>query len=160
MSYTETLRSEINAKIDELDRTGQEWSPQWIAHTVCAAHDDGLAQNEHAEFWKYGGYKTCREETRRCINRRAGDEESAELQMVFEGFEHLQRYYVVERKGDSVGIPVEQLSDEELQAKAALHRSFGAAHFAHADEIDRFIGWRTAPPMFAEELPVKGVKSA
>ena len=151
MSYADQLSVEINTRIDALVAAGEPVRATWIAHAICQSHSDGLAHNEEAEFWKHGGYKTCREEVRRCINRRMGDSETGGTdQMVFDGFEHLQRYYMVDRDGDQVGVPVEAMTDEEIDAKEALYRNMGIACFAHADELSRFKHWRTAPPLFQE----------
>lgn len=148
MSYQDQLTIEINAAIDRKIAVGFPLLAQWIAHEVCEAHNDGLAPNDHSDFWRHSGYKATREEVRRCINRRIGDQpEQADKQMVFEGFEHLQRYYMVDRDGDQIGVPVQELSDEEIEAKASTYRSMGAACFAHADELDRYRHWRTTPPL-------------
>ena len=60
------------------------------------------------------------------------------------GFEYLQRYYVVQRQGEDVGVPVLECTDEELYAKAALYRSQSRKLVAHADEIERYIQWRAS----------------
>lgn len=151
MNYSEQLAAEISATIDAIIDAGEPLRAQWIAHTVCENHNEGLASNEHADFWRHGGYKTCRDEVRRCINRRIGDTaEQDDKQLVFDGFEHLQRYYMVTRDGDQIGVPVEHLTDDEIDAKAALYRGYGAACYAHADELHRFKHWRQSPPLFAE----------
>lgn len=134
----QTLGEEINTLLDDLAGQGREWNPTWIAHTICKGHEPGLAQNDDAEFWRTCGYSDCRREVTRCINRRAGDAPERREQIAMPGFEHLQAYYVVERGGEELGIPVDLLSDDELLAKAAHYRKMGAACFAHADDIDRF----------------------
>ena len=54
------------------------------------------------------------------------------------GFAHLQAYYIVEREGDEVGVPVYDLTDLELEQKADLYSSMGTGCLAHADELRRF----------------------
>lgn len=148
MSYSDKLIVEINSVIDRKIAAGLPLLAQWITHEVCEAHDEGLAPNDHSDFWRHSGYKATRDEVRRCINRRIGDQPgAADRQMVFDGFEQLQRYYMVDRDGDQIGVPVQELTDEEIEGKAATYRSMGAACFAHADELDRYRHWRTTPPL-------------
>jgi hypothetical protein len=140
MSYHDKLIAEINAKLDELATEKTAWRAQWIAQAICSEHSTGLAGTPDADFWRHCGYVECRDEVRRCINRRAGDDKPAsdDRQLHLPGYERLQLYYVVTRDGDDVGVPVEELTDQELEAKAATYRSMGAACYRHADEIDRF----------------------
>lgn len=138
MSYQETLTAEINLVLDDLSEKGETWNAAWIAHAICNKHTDGLAENEHSYFWRHCGYQDCRDEVRRCINGRAGDRPTSDAQLRLPGYDHLQAYYIVKRDGDEIGVPVHDLTDDELEAKAALYRGMAAACYAHADEIDRF----------------------
>jgi hypothetical protein len=133
------LREEINEKLNALALKEQPWIAKWIVHEICAAHNDGLAENEHRDFWNHAGYAHCRREVTACINRRAGDKaERDDEQMILPGYQHLHAYYVVRRDGDDVGVPVASMTDEEREAKASLYRAMGAACYAHADELEKF----------------------
>ena len=150
MSYAEQLKTQINARINNLIESGEPLRAQWIAHEVCEEHTEGLAENDHADFWRHGGYKACREEVRRCIGKRVGDKPKArDNQLKLPGFDHLQEYYLVERGGDEIGVPVDGMTDDEIDAKAHLYRQMGMGCFAHANELDRFKKWRQ------ENIPVE-----
>ena len=139
MNRYKTLKAEIHKHLDELARQSRPWRAEWIAQEICNDHASGLADGVDADFWRYCGYRQCRELVRRCIGKRAGDRaEAAEEQSVFPGYEHPQSYYVVTRDGDDIGLPVEALSDEELASKALALRTMGSACYAHADEIERY----------------------
>lgn len=142
MSYHEQLDAEINTRLDELIHAELPLQASWITHEICDDHMIGLARNEHAEFWRHGGYKTCRDMVRRCINKRAGMPDEMEKQPTLPGFEHLQTYYIVTRGDDQLGIHRDQLSDDELDAKAAEYENMGAACISHARELRRFKNWR------------------
>lgn len=146
MSYREQLIRDINAKLDALAEEGTNWSPRWIAHELCKSHQRGLRKNADADFWRHGTYQHVRDEARRAINRRAGDrtDDALPRQLELPGFEreHLQDYYVVERDGEEAGVCVLNLSDDEIERKAALLRSMAATCYAHADELERFRNWR------------------
>ena len=138
MSYHTRLLSEINTILDALAEDGRPWQASWIANEICGQHHDGLTEGEHADFWLHCGYSDCRREVTRCINSRAGDRPERDEQYTLPGFEHLQAYYVVVRDDGEVGLPVADLTDEELEGKASLYRAMGAACFRHADELDRY----------------------
>lgn len=139
MSYADRLSAEINTLLDELAERGCEWRAPWITNEICQRHTDGLAEGEDADYWRYCGYSYCRREVTRCINRRADPEpEHGDKQLTLPGYEHLHAYYVVERDGEEVGVPVHDMTDDEIAQKQAHYRKMGAACFAHADELQRF----------------------
>ena len=143
MSYSDRLKAEINGELNALERRREPLVARWVTHAVCNAHTSALMQNEHSDFWTYCTYEMVRNEVRRCINKRAGDRpELREPELVFPGFEHVQRYYVVPRDGQEIGVPALEMTDAEVDAKAALYRTMGTACYAHADELDRFKAWR------------------
>jgi hypothetical protein len=145
-SYDRTV-TEINARLDALAEAGEPWTASWIAHAICGDHRAALAvDDEDSDFWIWNGYQHVRKLVREQINKRAGDsaDKQDRQQFVLHGFErdHLQDYYVVERDGSEVGVPVTQLTDDEIDAKIAEKRAMGAACYAHADELQRFKHWR------------------
>ena len=152
MSFRDRLVGEINTTLDRLAKKKRPWRASWIAHEVCKRHTNGLAKNDDADFWRYCGYAECRDEVRRAINKRtdenAADNDDDRQKSLMPGFDHLQRYYVVERENEEVGVPVELMSDEEIDSKIARYRAMGAACFAHADELVTFRRKRAVPDLF------------
>lgn len=146
MSYHETLITEINAKLDALSEQRMPWVARWVAHAICSEHGDGLADNEHRDFWQHCGYQDCRKSVTECINRRAGEkaQKGKSQQLALPGFDrdHLQDYYVVVRDGEEQGVCVLDLTDAEIMSKAEFYRAMGDACHAHARELDRFKNWR------------------
>lgn len=140
MSYQDRLTTEINAELDALAERDLPWQAEFIAHAIVARHNDGLAEGDHRDFWTFCGYAKVREETRRTINKRAGrqPESATAEQLILPGYQHVHRYYVVNRDGDDVGVSVHALTDAEIDTKAAFYRSMGDACFSHADELARF----------------------
>ena len=68
-------------------------------------------------------------------NENTGDDD----QMNLPGYEHLQKRYIVEREGERVAVPIRQMTTEEFMTKIDEHRKMGAGHYAHADELERFM---------------------
>lgn len=141
----ERVVSEIGDHLDRLAKRGEPWVATWVASAICGDHDV-LPANEDGEFWRWNGYQNVRNLVRKQINKRAGDkaDRAHSHQLVLHGFDrdYLQDYYMVERDGKEIGVPVTTMSDDELDAKAGLHRAMGAAHYGHADELERFKWWR------------------
>jgi len=138
MSYEQQLTTEINELLDDLAKRRQIWNPALITAEICERHGAGIRGGKHADFWRHSGYCHCRQQVRQCINRRAGDPSESDKQMKLFGWEHLQTYYLIEREGDQVAVPVTAMTDSELEQKARLYRSMAATCYAHADELDRF----------------------
>ena len=135
--------AEIQGYIDALAAANRPWRAEWIAHWICDDHATGLADGADADFWRYCGYRQCRELVRRCINARAGNRpDPNEAVTALPGYEHLQSHYIVTRDGDNVGVPLHDLTDEELAAKSQMHRAMGNACHAHAAEIERYVRLR------------------
>jgi hypothetical protein len=144
-SYHDRLVGEIEEHLNSLAAHAKPWDAGRIAAAICDAHRSALPEGDDGLFWQWTGYRHVREMVRRQISKRVGAHESPERpQLALPGFERerLQDYYLVERDGRDVGVPVVDLTDEEIEAKASEYRTMGAACYAHADELDRFRAWR------------------
>jgi hypothetical protein len=148
-SYHNRVIAEIETKLDARAEAGEPLVAKWISNEICNDHRGILPDSSESDFWLWTGYQYVRELVRKQINKRAGDrpaEKPERQQFVFPGFDrdHLQDYYMVEREGDEIGVPVIDLTDEELDRKASHYRAMGATCYAHADEIQRFKQYRSA----------------
>jgi hypothetical protein len=151
MYHDKQLRHEINVVIDALSTRREPWKPQWITHKVCESHRAGLQSedSDHVAFHTYTSYTLVRKFVTECINQRADppvSEESAQQQLSLPGFDrqHLQDYYVVTREDGDIAVCVLDLTEGEIDAKAALYRSHSRKALAHAEELERFKDWRMA----------------
>ena len=140
MSYHDRLRREINEALDGLATEGKVWDATWVAHKICLSHEEGVDQGFKGDFWRHCGYATVRREVREAINSRADPKpnETIESQYMLPGYKHLQNYYVVERNGSHVGVPIYHMTGSELGARATMYRSMGQACIQHATELERF----------------------
>lgn len=152
MSYHDKqMKQEINAVLDSLSDRHEPWKPQWITHEICDSHSAGLRIEDtiHVAFHVYTSYTQTRKIVTECINDRADPpigRETVSPQLPLPGFarKHLQDYYVVEREDGQVAVCVLDLTNEEIDAKAALYRSHARKAIAHAEELERFRDWRLA----------------
>lgn len=78
---------------------------------------------------------------RRFLNRYRGTAKAdiVDPQLILPGFERLQRFYLVERRDAQVLVPVEHLSDAELERKAVDYVAMGDGCHEHARELRRYV---------------------
>lgn len=117
--------------------------PQFITHEIITLREaSGLARtNENTEFFKYYAYKGHRQDVGSYISKEfpdADDKKPDKKQYVMDGFEYVQRYYIVKRDGDDVAVPVDAMTDVEIDARTQLLRRRGQTCLAHADELARY----------------------
>ncbi len=123
----------VNELVDGLTSTGQPAPMSWIVKSLVDA--------EHSpEMVRECLYSTLRDRVRSVFQKAKAsrDEDQGEL---FPGYDHLQRRYDIERSGDWVVVPIEDMSADECRTKAEDLRKVSRATAAHADELDR---WREA----------------
>ena len=139
MGYERVLNEAINGHLNRLQAEGQPWQANWIAHAICREHEPEL--DGTAEFWRHTGYATTRDAVRRAINARAGDKverESAQAPLL-PGYNHLQSYYVVKRRGvGDIGVPIGLMTDREIDGKITRYEAMSVACRDHADELRDF----------------------
>ena len=147
-SYHDRLAREISGQLDDLAKSSTPWIASWVANAICNDHRNALPDTDGSEFWLWNAYRNVRDMVRKQINSRAGDEAERgdKHQFTLRGFDRdqLQDYYMVDRDGEEIGVPVMDLTDAEVDGKANMYMSMGVACFAHARELQRFKEWRTS----------------
>lgn len=131
---------ELSAKIQWLiDNNGAVLHPRFIAHAVIDDHPD--VNGEDVDFYKIVTFEKLRDEVRQQINRmkvKTEEEQESSAQLVMPGFDYLQHRYFVPRDGETCIVKIEDMTDEEIEAKAKEREAMGRACFAHADELRRY----------------------
>ena len=149
MSYETQLRAEIHQKIDESIKANTRIVASWITHEICEDHRCGLSEiGVDSDYWQWCGYRTTREYVRRCISKRINDiPEDDDPQLKLDGFDHVQTHYLVKRGGEDIGVPIEEMTIDEIASKASHYKAMGAACFDHADELLRYIEVKQCMPL-------------
>ena len=143
MSYKlRDLDNEIAAKVDGM--SDAIISKTELVMGILGDHDD--ISGEDADFALCAANEMVKSRVERYWRtlKAADEDDEGSEQLLMEGFEHLQRRYILPRGDEAVAVPVRVMTDEELIAKADEHRRMGAGHFAHADELDRYRSERAA----------------
>lgn len=135
MSYRNILIEEILSVVDGMMEKKKVIDPNKVTDLICTSHRDELLDD--ADFSVHNIYANVRREVRNVISKKLGtdDEQAISGQLTIEGFKHVQQYYSITRDDVPLVVPVEQMTDEEVQEKAEWHRKCGRAHFEHADEL-------------------------
>ena len=137
MNYQSKLKSEIISVLDDLTESNQDWNATFIAQLVCDNHKHELVND--AEFSLYNIYTNVRREVTSVINKLAGDKpEKESLQLIIPGYENLQTHYVVKRNGESIGVHIDNMTDDEIDEKTKVYKKMGTTCFAHADELQQY----------------------
>jgi hypothetical protein len=146
MSYETALNAEIDKELDRLGGLKETWRPTFVTQAICAPHLRGLKKGKDRDFWLHCGYEKTRAAVARRINKRAADviEEDIDAQPLLPGYNHLHTYYLVRRGGDDIAVPVENLTDDEIDGKIARIEKMGQTCFSHASEFRRFKRERAA----------------
>ncbi len=82
---------------------------------------------------------------RRCLSQKIEpDILEEDRNLILPGFDHIQTHYMIRRDGEDIGVPIEQMTDEEGFAKAALYDRQAITQAEHANELRRYLRERSA----------------
>jgi len=137
MSYQKILISEIASIMDNLIEAKITIDPNAITNEICNNHSDELIKD--APFSTHNNYSNVRREVRSVMSKKLDFTQQPESQqLIIEGFEHVQVYYSIKRKGEQIGVPVEQMTEFEIREKAKELRKMGKTCFDHANELEMY----------------------
>jgi len=146
--YTESqLFAEIGKVIDDTLAQARPAPASWIVQSVISLHPD--VHGEDRDFYVLCGREHARYAVRKVLRNLKMEEDDADPSLLLPGFEHLCKRYLVERGGDQVIIPIDQLTSTELEAKAEEYRRMGHGCFKHADELIRYKEAKEQTNLFA-----------
>jgi hypothetical protein len=131
--------NDLSREIDQvLHRTIGKKHPDWITEAVMQLHP--VPEGDDADF-----YLCCaRAWVRQAVGRRLGRAKLSALrtdderQDTLEGFERVQKEYLLEEDGVSVSVPIEDMSDAQIIEKETELIAMGSGCFEHAAELQRY----------------------
>lgn len=125
-------------KIDAGHVVNMQWATKEILDTYCDI------EGRDVDFYKITAKFYIADLVKRCIKKYETPDQTASGQIVMDGFEHLQKAYPVDRGEGREIVPVSQLSDAELEDRAADYEKMAAGCIKHALEIRQYINSRSA----------------
>lgn len=108
---------------------------QWAVHEVVSSM--GKIQGEGVEFYAFCANDCVYGIVKKCVERY--DKPDAPDQLLLEGFDHMREAYTVKRKGKIDLVPVDQIADHEILARADQYERQSKGLIAHAEELRRFV---------------------
>lgn len=130
---TEEVKTFITQAIDR----NQPISADWIANEILSKHQQIFGPDR--DFYILCGSVHVRktvQQTLRLYRDEPGQEFPEQLRM--EGWDHLQKVYLVDRRGEQVITPIDKCTNTELLAKIAEYREMARGCDKHADELERY----------------------
>lgn len=134
MSETSVYR-EVREYIARKIEDGIVVNVDWLAHEIVA--NKNRISGEDLEFYTVCAFDKVRDIVKRCVGKYDA-KPTTDAQLVLDGFEHLQVAYTVERSGQVVLVPVNQLTDEEIEHRAAEYEKMAVGCRAHARELREY----------------------
>jgi hypothetical protein len=144
MSNKESIYTEVRSLVEDRLAAGAIIHANWITSEIFQKHSN--IEGEDVWFYQLCARSHVQDIVKRVVAKYGDkDEESiaeTDSQLVFPGFEHLRKGYFVERNNQRVLVPVNMLTDSELQARAAEYDQMSAGCKKHAQEIRKFLSKR------------------
>lgn len=129
--------------ISECEEQKRAVAKAWICQAILERHT--RIEGADADFALLCVKEHVEDSVEQVVRRyRPKRDPRTDRQMTFPGYEFIQKVYTIDRDGESMVVPTEQMSPSELRSKAKEHRQMGAGHYAHADELDRLADEREA----------------
>lgn len=140
MTNTDSLYREVSEFISKRIADGQSVVVRWAVQEII----DKKSAIEGADkpFYQVCAHKHIEGLVKRVVKKYAPSEEPSDKEITLFGFEHLQVAYPVHRDGENLIIPVHQLSDEELLARAEQYDEMAKGCRAHARELRSYLSER------------------
>ena len=137
------VKEEIESIISELMDSGTDRvMPEWVTQAVMAKHVAPDVEDFYVVCARAQVRKLVGEQMR---GMKKDEEEGDSDQMILEGFECLQAYYMVEMQDKQLAsIRIDVCSDEQLLAKAAAIGRVSKKLAKHESEIVRYVEDRRA----------------
>lgn len=139
------LYDEVQAIFDEMVLANKRIQVEWLANAVIARHPD--ASGADMDFYTLCAWKHLPVAVRAVVRRSKPDEEGrAErdlpLQPSLPGFTRLQTHYHVERDGEIELVPIDELSDADIDLKVQEYERMAEGCRLHAAELRRYKSYK------------------
>jgi hypothetical protein len=120
----------------KIDR-GEVVNMHWAATEVLNQYAD--INGTDVDFYLICARHYVADQVKKVIKRFEPSQDQTNGQLVLDGFSHMQKAYPVKRASAHELVPTDQLTDHELEARAAEYEKMAAGCIAHADEIRKYI---------------------
>ncbi len=134
MSET-SIYPEVRKIIADKITNGEVVIIDWLTHEIIASKA-GI-EGPDTEFYRVCAFTHVKDVVKRCVGKYDA-KPSTDRQLVLDGFEYLQVAYSVMREGEIVLVPVDQLTDAEIEDRAKEYEAMAVGLRSHARELRNF----------------------
>ena len=132
----ESIHTEVRKFVQDRIDSGSIIRTEWLTAEY-------LGSKSKVEGDDVGFYRTCAlahvsEVIKQVIGKFNPKRTKTDEQLLFPGFEHMQKAYPVKRDGIHLIVPVELLTDEELEERAAEYDRMAQGCRDHARELREY----------------------
>ncbi len=130
------IQKEVSAIVEAKIDAREVVRSTWLIHEVIGRHQ--LPECNESAWFFCCAREALAKVVRDVVQSYKPSKDDPDPQMVFPGFERLQRGYLVTRDGEQAVVCTLDLTDVEIDAKAADLQRMGIGCFRHRDELLRF----------------------
>lgn len=128
------VTNEIRKIVTDRLNAGKIIRAEWLTTEILSMKS--AIEGEDADFYVACAVDFIRDTTKRCIGDYAPKASAVtNAQILMQGFDHMQRAYTVERDSEICVVPVQLLTDEEIEARALELEAMARGCIAHAKEL-------------------------
>jgi hypothetical protein len=127
-----SIYGEVRKIISDKIADGKVVVVDWLTHEIIGSK--AAIEGADIEFYRVCAFTHVKDVVKRCVGK-YGAKPETDAQLVLSGFEHLQIAYSVMRNGDIVLVPVDQLTDDEIDARAFEYDQMAKGCRDHAREL-------------------------
>lgn len=134
---------EIRNMVQDRIASGLIIRVDWFTTEILSLKD-GI-EGDDADFYIACGVDFIKDTVKRCIGDYKPKAEGApDAQIIMDGFDHLQKAYTTIRDAEQVLVPVDMLTDAEIESRALELESMARGCIAHAKELRGYGRLRSA----------------
>ena len=135
------LEEEIGTVIERAIDAKEVVPAMWLAQSVLKEWDRPDCAD--SDRWELCGYSHVRATVRRVIGKYTDATDlRSEPQLTLEGFDRVQKVYLVKRDGEQCMVPTDQLTADEIGTKISELDTMAEGCKLHADELRRYLDSR------------------
>lgn len=137
------VTSEIRGIVSDRINSGVIVRVEWLTTEILALKH--RITGDDADFYIACGVDFIKDTVKRVVgDYRPKASAVTDAQIVMDGFDHMQRAYTVTRDDEIVLVPVNLLSDDEIETRALELEGMARGCIAHARELRAFKAERAA----------------
>lgn len=135
------IRAFIGRYVTDRVEAGELVNQSWATADILSRYDS--VEGDDKDFYLITARQWVNDEVKAAIKKFGdgpdGDTDSESQQYVLDGFAYLQKAYPIKRGEVRCIVPVEQMSDDELMAKANEKYAMARGNQTHGDEIMHYV---------------------